>query len=81
MQKYKTPRDGLPSEALKKKNFEFILNGYRNKKIADSGKITANSLFSLMVDPPCVADSTFFLNIFFAIVYKLEHFSADVKAS
>ena len=54
--------DRLASEALKNKNLEFVLNGYRNKKISGSGETAANSLFSLMVSPPCAREKTCFLN-------------------
>ena len=54
--------DRLASEALKNKNLEFVLNGYRNKKISGSGETAANSLSSLMVSPPCAREKTCFLN-------------------
>ena len=52
--------DGLASEALKNKNLEFVLNGYRDGKLAGSGKTAANSVLSVMVGPPCLRQKSRF---------------------
>ena len=35
----------------------FVLPGYRKKRITGLSEVAANSLLSLMLGPPCVANS------------------------
>ena len=55
--KYRKPRNGLASKALRNIDLQFVLNGYRNKNIAGLSKTEANSVLSLVDGPPCVTDN------------------------